>query len=143
MKLAVNGKELEVTISDDLNFEGSRELISSCKAHLKQHKDARIKINLDELSKLRTCAIGAILVITDWSPDRCQINLRRCAADVHEVFDVCSLDKHLKDISLCSPMQNCYSCFENNGYPVTENCSQTAINTAFIANASRGLIPNE
>jgi len=95
MRCIVKDNMLEVIINDVFDFSVANDLLNYCKAHLKNSPGASVRLNLENVSEMKTCAIGSILLIYELCSSRLNIYLMNCAPEINQLFDSDILDGYL------------------------------------------------
>jgi len=95
MRCIVKDNMLEVIINDVFDFSVANDLLNYCKAHLKNFPGSSIKLSLVNVSEMKTCAIGSILLIYELCSTRLNIDLMNCAPEINQLFDSDILDDYL------------------------------------------------
>ena len=114
IKLSQSGGVLQVVVDGDCDYATSRELLLSCKDRLKNDALSNIKITLDNATVFHTCAIGALLLLSEAVHGRLHVNLKNCAIEVHQLFEDASIKKrinaplHVASSSLISACAHCF-----------------------------------
>ena len=91
------GGTLHVIVSDLFDFDTSRELIRSCTALIKAHKVHQLQVTLKNVTYCNSCAIGALLVLSERVKGQFQLRLEDCHSEVNQLFDSGLLDRYFGD----------------------------------------------
>jgi len=122
--LNTSGDALRLTVSGILDFDASRDLLRKYKIHAQQHNIRKIDIHLSQVSHCSSCAIGALILLSDKAPGQFMVHLDRCTDEVHRLFDSGFLDRFLK-IEHPTPVHQelpCADCFDKGCHTPVAGC---------------------
>jgi len=108
--------EIHFVVHGAFDFESSLELIRTCNAQVRKNPAAhQIKVTLKNITYFNSCAIGALLVLSDMVKGQLHISLIDCHADVHRLFDSGLIDHYfgskISSLAIQSQVSACLHCF--------------------------------
>lgn len=92
--LNTHGDTLHATVKGAFDFNTAQDLVRECKPHLRAKDITRVEVTLEQVTHCNSCAIGAMLVLSEWVHGDFRLNLQDCHADVHQLFDSGLLDRY-------------------------------------------------
>jgi anti-anti-sigma regulatory factor len=117
IKLSESGGMLHAIVVGECDYATSRELLLACKSKLHNVSLTNIKVTLQGVSVFHTCAIGALLLLSESVDGRLHVNLKDCSAEIHQMFESDALKRRFNTplkISSPSLLSACSRCFHEN-----------------------------
>lgn len=121
-----SGDALRLTVSGTLDFDASRDLLRKYKLHAQQHDIRKIDIHLSQVSHCSSCAIGALILLSEKAPGQFMVHLDRCTDEVQRLFDSGFLDRFLA-IDHAHPVRQelpCTDCYAANCQQPVADCEK-------------------
>lgn len=114
IKLKEQGDLLQVTVSGVFDFDTAREMLLKSKAQLKQDGLSKIDIHMEQVSSCNSCAVGAMLLLSEQVPSGFRVHLSNCDKGVHQLFDSGIFDSyfyidHSHDKQADNPCARCFN----------------------------------
>lgn len=126
IKLCEDRDLIQITLTGDLDFAAARELLHDCKLLLKKDVAMSIELHLNNIEIFQSCAIGAILLLTELVNGRMRVGLTDCAEAVHQLFDTGMMDQYFGVVKANPFFKKaaCQNCYSSNCQQPDHDCSR-------------------
>ena len=95
INLKEQGDLLQVTVSGIFDFDTAREMLLKAKERLKQNGLRRVDIHMEQVDACNSCAVGAMILLSEQAPSGFQVHLSNCNRVVHQLFDSGIFDSYI------------------------------------------------
>lgn len=121
-------RKLHATVTGRFDFETSRHLLLEVRKMYLNLGAEGVEVTLRGVENTTSCAIGALILISELAGASFLIRTQRCSGDVHALFSSDLLERYLSREALAG----CGACLEGE----EPACAETALPEQMLAAAS-------
>lgn len=96
--LLADGRDVHATVSGNFDFQSSRELLLGVRREWTP--GAQVAVRLRNVTQTSSCAIGAMVLLSEMAGKDFHVRLESCASEVHGLFDSGLLDRYFRNEAL-------------------------------------------